>query len=116
MFKRLQGRFKHFRVREPPRALGPDKYDPELVMPWCCDSEPEVDDDVGSSLCDSESVCDSELEARWDSEAEVSETDFALESEGPGSEAIKSGSRSKTAVESTTYRKTGVNLLNRLGT
>ena len=39
-----------------PRSRGPDEYDPQSVMPWCCDSEPEVDDDFGNSLCDSESV------------------------------------------------------------
>ena len=64
-----------------------------------------MDDDFENSLCDSESERESESEASWDSEAEVSETDFGLESECLGSEPIKSGSRSKTAVESTTYNK-----------
>ena len=74
-------------------------------MPWCRDSEPEVDDDFENSLCDSKSVCDSESEASWDSEAVVTETDFGLESEGPGSEPIKSGSQSITAFESTRHLK-----------
>ena len=64
-----------------------------------------MDDDFENSLCDSESEHEAESEASWDSEAEVSETDFGLESECLGSEPIKSGSQSKTAVESTTYNQ-----------
>ena len=64
-----------------------------------------MDEDFGNGLCDSDLVCDTESEASWDSEVEVSETDFGLESEGPRSEPIKSGSQPKTAVESTTYTK-----------
>ena len=47
----------------PPRSLNPVEYDPQSVMPWCCDSEPEVDEVFCNSLCDSESVCDTESEA-----------------------------------------------------
>ena len=56
-----------------------------LQVARCCVSEPVADNDFGNSLCDSESVCGSESEASWDSEAEVSETDFGLESECLGS-------------------------------
>ena len=64
-----------------------------------------MDEDFCNSLCDSESVCDTASEASWNSETEVSETEFGPESECLGSEPIKSGRQSQTAVESTTFEK-----------
>ena len=54
----------------PPRALGPDEYD-GFILPWCCDSEAE-DSDYDRRFGD-EGLCDSESEASWDSEIEVSD-------------------------------------------
>ena len=66
------------KLTSPLRSLNPDAYDSQSVMPWFCDSELEVDEDFCNSLCDSESVRDTETEASWNSETEVSETDLAL--------------------------------------
>ena len=65
--------------------MGPDDYDAGVVLPWFCESEPETDDSMPNELCDSESDVEEKREevrfdygADWDSEDEVSETDFCL--------------------------------------
>ena len=91
-----------------------------FLLPWCCDSEPEVDDDFENPLCDSKT------EASWNNEIEVSDcgnSDFEDAPEASlrwhgglidklvdkviefRTKPTKCGSRSKTAVESTTYNK-----------